>query len=772
MNSTKRKMQTNTYPRGSRLSVLAATLFLISAATAPAALVTWTFETEVKFLGSSGGVGVLDTVGDPAILTFTFDDSVLPPDTNASPDRGQYAFTDGVNGVSLSFSDGNSSNSLVAGDNFTVEIESDDDPDEISIRNASFVGVGVVSIITIRFPDGTFSDDALFTSARMDGFLDDVPFSSGGSVSVIGTFDVGAGLEDGTFTVSVSGSGDTTPPVISGVPKRVIVNTPPSGADAIVEWEPITANDDVDGAVPVTCTPVESGGTLGIGVHTITCSAEDSSGNMAMETFEVIVVPTSEAGVGAPLEAVLLRGDPAGNSEHFLFQEMAINNHPQGAHVVVRSLNGSIGVWNAFGFLATQPSFGDLTVDDDTNWAASVQSNTSHRLLASTTRTAVVGNAAPGGGTFKGLHKPSIARGPRNTHPYYGTAARLDLADASTTVLSDTGIWTTDPNLVANSLVSRVREGDVLPASVGIASSFGQVAPRLVMCEAPAIAFSSFINIAPGVGGGDNSAVFAGDPDGGIVVVVREGDLVPGAEPNVFSAFEGESINVAGELAFRASVRHPPGGTPVGVGENQGLWTNLGGTMNLVVREGDSAPGGGEFGRIAEFYVTDDQVVFRAYLKGAGINSANDGSLWRWSAQGGLCLIVREGGVAPGTSAGVIRTIHAFGVAESGLVATTVRLVPGVGDAVTTRDQGLLVSDPALGVVRMRVREGDIYEVQGIERRVTGLKLSNSGANPSGGTGGYARVINRGGDVGVIATFDQQGGGAFYLRTDVASCTQ
>jgi len=54
----------------------------------------------------------------------------------------------------------------------------------------------------------------------------------------------------------------------------------------------VTANDDVDGAVPVSCTPA-SGSLFPLGGSAVVCSAEDSHGNRAETSFTVTVVDTT-----------------------------------------------------------------------------------------------------------------------------------------------------------------------------------------------------------------------------------------------------------------------------------------------------------------------------------------------------------------------------------------------------------------------------------------------------------------------------------------------
>src|SRR5215203_2477762 len=88
---------------------------------------------------------------------------------------------------------------------------------------------------------------------------------------------------------------DTTPPVVT-VPEDMMVEaTGPDGAQVSFEEEP-SATDDVDGPVDVTC-DYNSGDTFPIGETVVTCSAEDTAGNSAEETFTVTVQDTTDPDV-------------------------------------------------------------------------------------------------------------------------------------------------------------------------------------------------------------------------------------------------------------------------------------------------------------------------------------------------------------------------------------------------------------------------------------------------------------------------------------------
>jgi HYR domain len=77
---------------------------------------------------------------------------------------------------------------------------------------------------------------------------------------------------------------DHTKPVLSGVP-GAINDTTESPSGKSVTFAP-SANDNLDGVLPVTCTPA-SGSTFPVGTTSVTCSATDSHGNAQQATFTV-----------------------------------------------------------------------------------------------------------------------------------------------------------------------------------------------------------------------------------------------------------------------------------------------------------------------------------------------------------------------------------------------------------------------------------------------------------------------------------------------------
>lgn len=79
---------------------------------------------------------------------------------------------------------------------------------------------------------------------------------------------------------------DQTAPTISGARSKVV--RAPRMAKRVRVTYRVTATDDVDGPIPVSCRPA-SGSRFKVGRTTVTCSATDKTGNTATARFTVTV---------------------------------------------------------------------------------------------------------------------------------------------------------------------------------------------------------------------------------------------------------------------------------------------------------------------------------------------------------------------------------------------------------------------------------------------------------------------------------------------------
>jgi hypothetical protein len=100
----------------------------------------------------------------------------------------------------------------------------------------------------------------------------------------------GVGFERWTGTIVVPGlEFDVTPPTLSGATPKTV--RAPRGAKRVRVTYEVTASDNADAQVPVTCTP-RSGGRFPIGRTIVSCSAMDSSANTGSTSFRITVRKT------------------------------------------------------------------------------------------------------------------------------------------------------------------------------------------------------------------------------------------------------------------------------------------------------------------------------------------------------------------------------------------------------------------------------------------------------------------------------------------------
>lgn len=114
----------------------------------------------------------------------------------------------------------------------------------------------------------------------------------------------------GSFNVTVQ---DTTAPAL-GLPSDMIEEATSAGGDVVTFVA--TADDIVDGAVAVVCTPA-SGSLFALGVTTVNCSATDAASNTATGSFNIKVQDTTPPALTLPVNQVVEATSAAGATVNF-----------------------------------------------------------------------------------------------------------------------------------------------------------------------------------------------------------------------------------------------------------------------------------------------------------------------------------------------------------------------------------------------------------------------------------------------------------------------
>jgi hypothetical protein len=221
-------------------------------------------------------------------------------------------------------------------------------------------------------------------------------------------------------------------------------------------------------------------------------------------------------------------------------------------------------------------------------------------------------------------------------------------------------------------------------------------------------------------------------------LIAREGNAAPGTGSGVTFAGLSASpqLSAAGQVAYRATLT----GTGINPANDASLWLD----SRLIAQTGSAAPGAGEganFASLSSFVTANaaGQVAYQASLNGTGINSGNDGGIWRDNS-----LVARTGSAAPGTGSGVtFKFVSLQNINAAGQVLYLASLngtgINSTNDAGIWRDSTLIA------------REGDA--APGTVPGVRFLDHSDSRLNASGQVAYRARLtgtdINSSNDTGI-----------------------
>lgn len=139
---------------------------------------------------------------------------------------------------------------------------------------------------------------------------------------------------------------------------------------------------------------------------------------------------------------------------------------------------------------------------------------------------------------------------------------------------------------------------------------------------------------------------------GATSLIYRKGDTAPGTGGGTFGGRIGNNlqVNASGDIAFAGNLHAGTGG--VTRRNRFGIWRENSGSLELAVRSGDRAIGTIRSVYFNGFenlvFNNAGQVAFTSRLKGRRVSNSNDESIW-FEDHGDLNLLAREGSRAPGT---------------------------------------------------------------------------------------------------------------------------
>ncbi|HUN80360.1 MAG TPA: choice-of-anchor tandem repeat NxxGxxAF-containing protein, partial [Phycisphaerae bacterium] len=315
-------------------------------------------------------------------------------------------------------------------------------------------------------------------------------------------------------------------------------------------------------------------------------------------------------------------------------------------HVLARNGFPAPGTASGVNFFGVFPNlgpsnqiviFGDLTGPGIDNSNLQGLWSTAPGALSLIARRSFQADDTPAGTLWSQFGVPAINRSGRIA--FYGT-----LSGVGIDLNNDRGVWAQDSS---GSLKLLARDGSHAPGTTDPGDHFTDL-HNTVMNDAGKCAFYGRVS-GPGVTATNRFGVWAGDSSG-LVIVARAGDQAPGTEPGItFANFGDPDIDAAGDVCFSATLT----GAGVDPTNDTGIWETLNGSLTLVARKGDAAPGLSVTALFSSFVgqpivSAGGRVAFSATLAGASITTNNDEGLWAGSP-GALVVVFREGSQAPGT---------------------------------------------------------------------------------------------------------------------------
>jgi hypothetical protein len=264
-----------------------------------------------------------------------------------------------------------------------------------------------------------------------------------------------------------------------------------------------------------------------------------------------------------------------------------------------------------------------------------------------------------------------------------------------------------------------------------------------------------------GINSNNDDGIWSGDAES-LALVARAGSQAPGLSGgvNYNELAPSTAINSAGHVAFVAGLTGDSSTL-----YQDGIWSDRSGAMDLVARRGSQAPGtpagvSFELFRIEVTLNDADQIAFYALLAGNGLDSTNDRGIWLEDS-GSMTLVARAGNQAPGTPDGVNYshfspfqvgqlTLNAAGQVAYGAVLT--------GDGVdSTNNIGIWATDAA-GVAQLLARTGQQLKVAPDDfRTISDLEFVGGTGNSNGLPSGFNNL----GQLAFWASFTDGSEGVF-----------
>ena len=272
--------------------------------------------------GMPGNISETTTVNAPKTVTWpspTATDNVAGSvPVNCTPNSGS-SFPANGNPTTVNCTATDGTNSATA--SFTVTVTIVDTTNPVVTNHADITTTTEVNApkqVTYTNPTATDNIDGSLPVTCSPASGSNFPISPPATTVSCTATDSHGNTGEETFTITVT-LVDTTKPVLSGVPGNIAENTEvPTGK--VINYTAPTANDNLDGPRPVTCTTA-SGANFTVGTTTVTCSATDTHGNTGSASFNVVITLidiTKPVLSNVPADITAEANGPSGSQANFV----------------------------------------------------------------------------------------------------------------------------------------------------------------------------------------------------------------------------------------------------------------------------------------------------------------------------------------------------------------------------------------------------------------------------------------------------------------------
>jgi hypothetical protein len=196
-----------------------------------------------------------------------------------------------------------------------------------------------------------------------------------------------------------------------------------------------------------------------------------------------------------------------------------------------------------------------------------------------------------------------------------------------------------------------VQQGEQAPGAPAGVTFDGIVRPAMNASGRVAFAYALKLDSGLGVTNLNDDGIWS-DGSGSLALVARAGNQAPGTPPgSLFFLMGNPLINSAGRTAFLGILQRTGGVTAL---NESGIWSEGAGPLALVARQGNQSPGtpaGANLGNLTNPVLNGAGHVVFSGRMQGSVNSTNDSAIWS-DRTGTLSLVAREGSQAPGAPAG------------------------------------------------------------------------------------------------------------------------